>query len=290
VRIAGVALNRVGSERHRRLAADSIGAIGIPVFGALPRDDKVTLPERHLGLVQAGETSGLDARLDALAEFIERHVDVGAIIAAAAAAALPSPGASFAPRPPAQRIALAHDDAFSFLYPHLAQGWRAAGAEIIFFSPLNDEPPPADCDLCWLPGGYPELHAGRLANASRFLEGLRSFARDRPVHGECGGYMALGRAIVDAAGKRHEMAGLLGLESSFAKRRLHLGYRIATLAANHCLGAKGRTLRGHEFHYASILSEEGDAFAYVSDAYGKDPEPAGLRRALVSGSFFHQIA
>jgi cobyrinic acid a,c-diamide synthase len=290
VRIAGVALNRVGSERHRRLAADSIGPIGLPVFGALPRDDKVTLPERHLGLVQAGETLGLDARLDALAEFIERHVDVDAVIAAAGAATIPPPSASVAPKPPAQRIALACDDAFSFLYPHLAQGWRAAGAEINFFSPLNDEPPPEDCDLCWLPGGYPELHAGRLANAGRFLEGLRSFAQDRPVHGECGGYMALGRAIVDAAGERHEMAGLLGLESSFAKRRLHLGYRIATLAANHCLGAKGRTLRGHEFHYASILSEEGDAFAYVSDAYGKDPEPAGLQQALVSGSFFHQIA
>ena len=131
--------------------------------------------------------------------------------------------------PPGQRIALARDAAFSFLYPHLLSGWRAAGAELRFFSPLADEPPPEDCDACWLPGGYPELHAGQLAGAARFREGLRRFARARPVHGECGGYMALGAALTDASGARHQMAGLLGVETSFAKRRMTLGYREATL-------------------------------------------------------------
>ena len=154
--------------------------------------------------------------------------------------------AVFAPvalRPPGQRIALARDAAFSFIYPHLVRGWRAAGAEIVPFSPLANEPPPADCDACWLPGGYPELHAGRLAGAGRFLAGLRLFADTRPVHGECGGYMALGAALTDSSGAVHPMAGLLGVETSFAKRRMTLGYREARLAAACAATGSGGTGR-----------------------------------------------
>ena len=146
-----------------------------------------------------------------------------------------SPAPSAIP-PPGQRIALARDAAFSFIYPHLVQGWRAAGAEIVSFSPLADQSPPSDCDLCWLPGGYPELHAGQLAAATRFREGLRRFAETRPVHGECGGYMALGQALIDASGAAHAMAGLLGVETSFEKRRMTLGYREARLASDCPLG------------------------------------------------------
>jgi cobyrinic acid a,c-diamide synthase len=249
----------------------------------------VVLPERHLGLVQAGETAGLDARLEALADFIEAHIDVAAV--AAAAGAKPST-AGVAPSPlapPAQRIAVARDDAFSFFYTHLAQAWRSAGAEITFFSPLADEPPPDACDLCWLPGGYPELHAGRLANARAFKQGLRRFAQTRPVHGECGGYMVLGDALLDAQSEAHEMVGLLRLETSFGKRKLHLGYRRATLEADHFLGAKGHAFRGHEFHYATILTETGQPFAMARDAYSETDAPAGLRESRVSGSFFHLI-
>ncbi len=199
--VAGVIVNRVGSERHRRLVVEAIEATGVPVVGALPRDDKISLPERHLGLVQAGETEALDARLDAIADFVEAHVDCVRVLVLAGE--LDCPSSALPPcavRPPGQRIALARDSAFSFIYPHLVQGWRAAGAEIVSFSPLADEPPPSDCDVCWLPGGYPELHAGRLAAAERFLDGLRRFAKTRPVHGECGGYMALGESLIDAAG------------------------------------------------------------------------------------------
>jgi len=290
--VAGVIVNRVGSERHRRLVLEAIDATGIPVVGALPRNDKVALPERHLGLVQAGETQALDARLETMADFVEAHVDCDRVLALAGELALvsPAPGA-VALRPPGQRIALARDAAFSFIYPHLVQGWRAAGAEMVSFSPLADEPPPADCDLCWLPGGYPELHAGRLAAAARFREGLRLFAETRPVHGECGGYMVLGESLVDAAGVAHPMAGLLGVETSFAKRRLTLGYREARLAAACALGAAGAVLRGHEFHYATIASSGSDEpFATVRDAYGTAAAPAGSRRGRVTGSFFHVIA
>ncbi|HXE24503.1 MAG TPA: cobyrinic acid a,c-diamide synthase, partial [Roseiarcus sp.] len=174
---------------------------------------------------------------------------------------------------------------------HLTRGWRAAGAEIVPFSPLAGEPPPQDCDVAWLPGGYPELHAGRLAAASRFREGIRRFAETRPVHGECGGYMALGASLTDASGAVHPMAGLLGVETSFEKRRMTLGYREARIASDSGLGGKGALLRGHEFHYATVVKDGGDdPFAYVRDAYGSPEAPSGSRRGRVTGSFFHVIA
>ena len=173
----------------------------------------------------------------------------------------------------------------------VAAGWRRLGAEVVAFSPLADEPPPEGCDSCWLPGGYPELHAGALAAASRFRAGLARFARTRPVHGECGGHMVLGAGLEDAAGARHAMAGLLGHATSFAQRRLHLGYREATLLADCALGPAGATLRGHEFHYARTLDAGPDApLATLTDAAGTPLGPAGGRRGRVTGSFFHAIA
>ncbi len=291
IRIAGVVLNRLGSPRHARLAGEAIAALGIPVVGAMPRSDAIALPERHLGLVQAGETGDLDRRLDAMADFVSANCDIEAIraLAAEGAAAPGEPGRALPP--PGQRIAVAWDEAFSFLYPHVLQGWRAQGAEVTFFSPLADAAPDDGADACWLPGGYPELHAGRLAAASCFLDGLRRFAETRPVHGECGGYMVLGKALTDAEGTAHPMAGLLDVSTSFARRKLHLGYREASLVGDTCLGPAGTRLRGHEFHYASITDPGRDEpLATVVDAYGSDPAPTGSRRGPVSGSFFHVIA
>jgi cobyrinic acid a,c-diamide synthase len=292
VGVAGVVLNRVGSARHRRLAGDAIEALGIPVVGSLPRLDAVALPERHLGLVQAMETDGLETRLDRIAEAVAAHVDLSALRSLARPMRLADePRAPSALRPPGQSIAIARDAAFSFFYPHLLSGWRDSGAEIRFFSPLADEAPPTECDFCWLPGGYPELHAGRLAAAANFLGGLRRFAADRPVHGECGGYMTLGAALTDASGAVHRMAGLLGVETSFATRKMNLGYRDATLIASCALGDAGQKFKGHEFHYSTLLTRGDDeAFAEVSDAYGAAPTPSGSRRGSVTGSYFHIIA
>jgi cobyrinic acid a,c-diamide synthase len=201
-----------------------------------------------------------------------------------------APAAPVQVPPPGQRVALARDAAFSFIYPHLIDGWRRAGAQVLPFSPLADEGPDASADACWLPGGYPELHAGTLAAADRFRTGLARFAETRPVHGECGGYMAMGQVLVDAEGTAHRMAGLLGLESSFAKRRMHLGYRLARLGAPIPGHAAGAALRGHEFHYATITAQPDAPLAQVVDANGAVVEETGSHRGRATGTFFHLIA
>ncbi|MFG1213478.1 cobyrinate a,c-diamide synthase [Xanthobacter flavus] len=296
VRIAGVVLNKLGSERHERMIREAVAPLGVPVLGTVPRAADIVLPERHLGLVQAGETDDLPARLAALADLAEAHLDLDGILAAAAplqAGAGEGQGNDTALLPPpGQRIALAQDAAFGFVYAHMLAGWRGQGAEIVPFSPLADEAPDASCDALWLPGGYPELHAGPLAAAERFRAGVHAFvAAGKPVHGECGGYMALGAGLVDAEGVRHAMLGLLELETSFAKRRMNLGYRQARLMAPSPLGPEGSFVRGHEFHYATVLSRGADQpLADLSDAEGRPLGPAGSRRGSVTGSFFHAIA
>jgi cobyrinic acid a,c-diamide synthase len=291
VRIAGVVLNRLGSERHRRLAGDAVEALGLPVVGAILRDPTLNLPERHLGLVQAEEHADLMAHLDRLADMVERSLDLDAIMALMTP--MPSAAVDFsgALPPPGQRIALAQDAAFTFLYPHLASHWRNAGAEIVPFSPLADEAPRADCDVCWLPGGYPELHAGKLAAAGNFRAGLNKFAEKKPVHGECGGFMVLGEALEDADGKTHEMLGLLGHATSFARRKMNLGYRRAKLLADCPLGLAGTVIRGHEFHYAQLTAPgNDDRLAELADGQGNPLGAFGGRRGHVTGTFFHAIA
>lgn len=290
VRLAGVVLNRVASPRHEDLVRRALDDIGIAVFGALPRHAEISLPKRHLGLVQAEEQAEIGKLIDEAARVVAEHVDLDAVLRSAARWS-PQPAANgLNVTPPGQRIALARDAAFSFVYPHMLEAWRAAGAEISTFSPLSDETPDASADVCWLPGGYPELHAGKLAANSRFRSGLRAFAETRPVHGECGGYMVLGAALTDADGVSHEMPGLLGLETSFAKRRMHLGYRLAELAApmpGHRVGAR---LRGHEFHYSTIVAQPDAPLAVVQDATGAVIAETGSRRGNATGTFFHLIA
>lgn len=289
VEIAGVILNRVGSARHLRLARMALEDSGLEVLGAIPRKGEVALPERHLGLVQAEETGDLAARLETLADLIEAHAELPAILARAKPGRLAQNDGTSKLRPPGQRIALARDAAFSFVYPHLLEAWRAAGAEILPFSPLNDEGPDRSADVVWLPGGYPELHAGTLANALSFKASMQAFAQTRPVHGECGGYMTLGSGLVDATGVRHEMLGLLGLETSFEKRNMHLGYRKARLLTDCVLGHAGDTVTGHEFHYAVITNAPDEPLFSLYDAENAALGTGGGRRGHVTGSFFHLI-
>ena len=289
VHVAGVILNRVASARHDAMIRQAMVDVDMPVLGAIPRSAALSIPERHLGLVQSGEQKEVEQTIDAIADMVQAHVDLPALQKAADA----FPGTSAAPYscpPPGQRIALAQDAAFSFTYAHMLNGWRAVGAEILPFSPLADEAPDRQADAIWLPGGYPELHAAQIANAARFLDGLRFHALDRPIHGECGGYMVLGQAIIDAQGRSHAMAGLLGLVSSFAERRLQLGYRQAQLLAPMGGHEAGAALYGHEFHYSTIVDQPDAPLAHVVDAMGAAVAATGSHRGRVTGSFFHLIA
>lgn len=284
---AGVILNRVASPRHERLTRVGMDRAGITVLGSLPRRGDLKLPERHLGLIQAVEHPDLEAAINGYANFLRENVDLDAIKAAARSGKAPAKGTFM--RPPAQRIALARDAAFSFTYPHVLSGWREAGAEVLPFSPLANEAPDPSADLVWLPGGYPELHAGALASADNFRAGLRQHAETKPVHGECGGYMALGAGLIDKGGARHEMLGLLGLETSYEKRKFHLGYRRAVLSEPMPGFAPGSALRGHEFHYSTILEQPDTPLAQVFDADGNPVVETGSVRGNVSGTFFHLI-
>ena len=289
VMIAGLILNRVGSPRHEGMLRSAIAPLGIPILGSLPRDARLHLPERHLGLVQAGEHADLDSFIDHAASAIAAGVDLRLVEQIARRYGLSETMANVARVPPlGQRIAVARDNAFAFSYLHLLDGWRRRGAEIRTFSPLADEAPPPDSDAIYLPGGYPELYAGPLAAASRFAAGVKAAAaRGTSIYGECGGYMVLGETIEDDRQNAHAMLGLLPVETSFAKRKLHLGYRrISPLAAS----PFREHLTGHEFHYASIV-REGDAARLfrVSDALGEDLGEAGLRVGSVSGSYMHII-
>ncbi len=299
--LAGVIFNRIGGEKHERLlrAAMARALPDVPVLGAIPRDPALMIPERHLGLVQASEHAALESFLDKAAATVARHVDVPALLDVASRAGLNTPAA--APPPPpvpppipplGQRIAIARDVAFAFTYELTFKGWRDAGAEISFFSPLADQAPPADADAVYLPGGYPELHAGAIAAASRFLDGLRTHAdAGRVIFGECGGYMVLGEGLIDAQGVRHPMAGLLPVETSFAERKLHLGYRRVRLLDDAPLGRAGALFRGHEFHYATVTREgPGAPLFAAADAGNHDVGAAGLRAGGVMGSFIHLIA
>jgi len=289
VRLAGVILNRVGSARHEHMLRSALAPLGVAVLGALPRSDSLILPERHLGLVQAGEHADLDAFLESAAALCARHIDLAALADLAGSLNPAGTEAPSLPAPLGQKIAIARDAAFAFAYPHLLQFWRQQGAELSFFSPLADEGPSLDSDAVYLPGGYPELHASTLVCAGHFRAALWAAAEaGKLIYGECGGYMTLGTGLIDADGTRHEMLGLLPLETSFERRKRHLGYRrvkpLGGLPWAHPMTA-------HEFHYASIISEgAGNRLFAAEDAEGNQLAEMGLRIGSAMGSFAHVVA
>ncbi|MBL4892155.1 MAG: cobyrinate a,c-diamide synthase [Rhizobiaceae bacterium] len=284
--IAGVILNKVGSVRHEKLLRDALDGIGVSVVGVIPRNKDLHMPERHLGLVQASELDEFEPFCEKAAQIIAENCDLDALLQIGEGVRNPQDRSPSWIPPLGQRIAIARDGAFSFCYPHLLNDWRRAGAELSFFSPLRDEAPDLDVDAVYLPGGYPELHGGALAAAGVFRDGMRKLAADgKLIYGECGGYMTLGEGLIAAEGARHEMLGLLALETSFEKRKLHLGYRRAR-GKDFPLG---KAIMAHEFHYSSILREQGEALFEIEDALGIDLGKAGLRDGSVMGSYLHLI-
>ncbi|HMR60681.1 cobyrinate a,c-diamide synthase [Amaricoccus sp.] len=287
VPLAGAILNRVASPRHEAIARSALASRGVTVFGAVPRSTGLHLPSRHLGLVLPAEVADAEAVVSRAAEIVAAHVDLEAVCASALPLALAGGTGARLP-PPGQRIALAEDAAFVFTYPHLLADWRARGAEILPFAPLDDHGPPAEADAVFLPGGYPELHAGRLAASEMFRHAMEAaVARGAVIWGECGGYMALGEALVDAEGRSHRMLGMLPLVTSFAERRLTLGYRRLAPRAT-CPWQM--PLAGHEFHYATIRQEgTADRVFDATDAAGEALPAMGLACGRVAGSFAHVI-
>ncbi|MFN6943285.1 MAG: cobyrinate a,c-diamide synthase [Parvibaculum sp.] len=288
VQVAGVILNRIGSDRHEAMLRAAMSKTELPVLGCLRSDPQLSLPERHLGLVQAGEHAALESFIERAADAIDAGIDIGALLSIAQAA----PRIESAPvrgiAPLGQHIAVACDLAFAFSYPHLLEGWRAQGAGLSFFSPLADEGPSSDADAIYLPGGYPELHAGRLASADGFRSSMTGAAdRGARIYGECGGYMVLGEGLVDADGHRHAMLGLLPLVTSYAVRKRHLGYRrLRSLAPDLFAGS----YTGHEFHYSTVVSEgAADRLFEAEDALGEPLGAVGLRRGSIAGSYMHLI-
>lgn len=288
--VVGAIANRVGSASHLALLRDALKhhCPSVAFLGGVKRQADLVVPERHLGLIPAGERTDLEPFLERAAEACAAGLDLDAIAALARPSHL-APAAPPTPIPPlGQHIAIAKDAAFVFAYPTLLDAWRRQGASLSFFSPLADEAPDANADAVFLPGGYPELHAGKLAAAARFKTALRGFRGF--VYGECGGYMTLGRSLEDAAGIRHAMLDLLPIDTSFAKRKLYLGYRAMRLRTPTPLGAIGTVFRGHEFHYSSVSGENrADALFETCDARGHALDSGGSRRDNFAGSFFHLI-
>lgn len=284
VEVAGIIVNRVASTRHEQLLLAALRPLGIPVLGLLPRRASLQLPERHLGLVMPDEIAGFDAVVAAAAAAVEEFLDLTFLTALSGS--LPGNSSGFARMPPlGQRIAVAVDDAFCFIYPHLLADWRAQGAEVLPFSPLADEHARMDSDAVYLPGGYPELHGARLAAAGSFHASLRdAAARGALIYGECGGYMVLGETLTDRLGVVHRMAGLLPVSTDISRPRRTLGYRRLRHASPLPWPSE---LMGHEFHYSS----GGAATSLFSgfDAAGTPLPPMGAVVGRIMGSYAHVI-
>lgn len=287
VRIAGIILNRVASARHERMLVTALAGTGIPLLGAIPRRAELVVPERHLGLVLPGEVDGFFPFLASASAVIGDYIDLEALLAMAGMVA-PADALPKSLPPLGQCMAIARDAAFAFLYPHLVDGWRAAGAEVRFFSPLANEAPAPQADAVFLPGGYPELHGPALAAATTFHAGLAA-ARDRGalIYGECGGFMALGEALVDKSGASHAMSGLLPVVTRIDRPKRVLGYR--RLLHESALPWP-TALHGHEFHYSSAKQTGLPPLFEALDAEGIRQPPMGAQVRNVMGSYAHVIS
>jgi cobyrinic acid a,c-diamide synthase len=257
--LAGFIINRAGSYHHGMGVTGAIEkATGLPVFGWLPREERLKFPERHLGLVPASETSAGSTFVEAAGDAVTRHLDVDRILALARNARrshAPRGNArpdALRPVPSRDRIilAVARDEAFHFTYEENLELLQVAGARLEFFSPLRDTALPEGAVGVILSGGFPEVHAAQLADNITMKQALRdAHERGLLIYAECGGLMCLTQAIVDLDGREHGMAGLLPGRSVMSKR-LTLGYRLARAACASWLFADGETVRGHEFHYS----------------------------------------
>jgi cobyrinic acid a,c-diamide synthase len=290
VRLAGVVLNNVASERHRQWVSAAIeeGA-QVPVLGALPRQPDLTFPERHLGLQPSWEQHALPGLLDRLGAQAAAHVNLPRLLALAESAGpltgpAHDPLAARAPGPPVT-LALARDAAFNFYYQDSLDLLAAHGAALVPFSPLSDAALPPGTAGVYLGGGYPELHAAALAANAPMLAALRARVQaGMPLYAECGGLMYACQGIVDFDGQRHSLLGLVPGWSVMRRQRTQLGYVEVEALRDTLLLRAGERARGHEFHW-SALERAPDPPAYR--LAGREPPHEGWASGNVLASYVH---
>ncbi|MBF0486775.1 MAG: cobyrinate a,c-diamide synthase [Nitrospirae bacterium] len=285
--LAGVILNRTGSDRHYRRVKQAIEAhCRCKVLGFLPAEPQIRIPERHLGLYTA-EDGVINAEFaQKLASAAHTGIHIEELLMASAINSPPVyiPAPSPPPHPNAPRIGVARDSAFCFYYEDNLDYLCAAGAEIVFFSPINDDKIPNGVGTVYLGGGYPELYAERLSSNRNMLRSMRDFAlRGGAIYAECGGFMYLTQGIVDLNGHIFPMAGIFPVKTKMAKKRVKLGYREVTLTSDSILGKKGAKLRGHEFHY----SEMEDMPPSVETIYDSHEGTTGYRIKNCTAGYVH---
>lgn len=297
----GIILNRVAGEGHFEYLRDALVSSlpHIPILGWIPRDDHISLPERHLGLVTV-EESPLDREwINRAAEIVSKHIDIEKLISTTTVRTSPSSSPfSFELQSDSGcnapvNIAIARDAAFCFYYEDNLDFLRTFGARLSFFSPLAGETIPPDSDAVILWGGYPEMHIEKLTANKKFLEDLgRCFQDGIPIYAECGGLMTLSRFIEDWNGKKWPMAGILPFGTRMLKRRKALGYVEVELTERSMLGDEGTTIRGHEFHYSEICEEDKvsrlDTIYKVSRRKGDTPRREGYAVGNSIASYVHQ--
>lgn len=256
--IAGVILNRVNSESHYRLLSDAITRYcGLPVLGRVPVMQDIALPSRHLGLVPACENVPQNQRWQRLAQQLETTLDIDRLLSLTRLDSNP-PGEEL-PKPDSSQgkgltLAIAEDEAFNFYYPDNLELLEDAGVTLLRFSPLHDSELP-DCQMVWLGGGYPEVHASLLsANISMRESLVRAHSRRVPIYAECGGLMYLGESLTDSEGQTHKMCGVLPGHSQMGTRLTRFGYCEATAVQDTLFARRGEKLRGHEFHYSDFTT------------------------------------
>lgn len=295
LRVAGVIFNRIGGEGHLQYLREAMKASlpEVPVLGGIPREDSITIPERHLGLVTAEEMR-LDPRWQQnLIDTIERYVNLDLILKRTECEG-PGPlaGVESARKEPPVIIAVARDAAFCFYYPDNLEMLQEAGARLCFFSPLAGEVPPEGTAGLYLGGGYPEVHAKALAGNTKLFHAIRKYASlGMPIYAECGGLMTLSRFIETTDGKRYPMAGIFPFGTRMLTRRKALGYMEVVLQSSCLLGEPGLTIRGHEFHYSKIVETRQEPhleFAYVLRKREMEAiRPEGYKMGSVLASYVH---
>jgi cobyrinic acid a,c-diamide synthase len=262
VRFGGVVLNRIAGARHEGILRRSIEEhCGIPVVGAIPKLRRQCFPERHMGLVPTAEHEWARTSIDFAAQIVRDYLDLAGIARLARETDYAAPDNTFSGKLPSASsrptIGIIQDSAFQFYYPENIEALRAAGARLTFFSPLATDRIPA-IDGLYIGGGFPETHAEALANNTSFRQQLKDLAEDGlPIYAECGGLMYLGRQLVLPEGT-FEMAAILPVVFGFSRRPQGHGYTIIEVTGSNPYFRTGTTLKGHEFHYSSVLEWEGN--------------------------------